>query len=370
MNKAIVSITFDVSDVGEATEPLPEVPYHVAVSEFLQGPVESCSKFHGQLVKDIHFHPLIAALHAAFASHRPLTLSPDIIWLTIIQGLSIHINKNAEAVRNRFVSHQGKLEIAVHRDDFIKGSSENPWPEVFSTFSAQIRDHIGGTHDLIVADFSTTGPVERAASEIALFDSMQSYFSYILYTICGIPSITLEGTVEDWQSIESRVTSFSDFGLEGWVKQLLPILGQFVDAAAGQVDRDFWDSIYKWRGPQSSGGVPSVSGWIRTLFPYLCELRDRSFHYIENPWLGAPATEYGPQCGAFPNKVPKAPFRWVCMPKGNTYDMEFIGGLVGVSQDQKTLSLRPEVGWAVREGSRSKRPRPHRWNRWIRFRKG
>jgi hypothetical protein len=29
--------------------------------------------------------------------------------------------------------------------------------------------------------------------------------------------------------------------------------------------------------------------------------------------------------------------------------MEFLGGFVGVSQDKDTLTVKPEIGWAVRE---------------------
>jgi hypothetical protein len=32
-----------------------------------------------------------------------------------------------------------------------------------------------------------------------------------------------------------------------------------------------------------------------------------------------------------------------------SFDMDFLGGFVGVAQDQATLTLRPEIGWAVRE---------------------
>ena len=31
------------------------------------------------------------------------------------------------------------------------------------------------------------------------------------------------------------------------------------------------------------------------------------------------------------------------------FDMELLGGFVGVAQDGGTLCLRPEVGWVVRE---------------------
>jgi hypothetical protein len=37
--------------------------------------------------------------------------------------------------------------------------------------------------------------------------------------------------------------------------------------------------------------------------------------------------------------------------------MEFIGGILGVSQDRETLSLRPEIGWAVRDKPGNKYPK-------------
>jgi len=347
MSETLVSRTFSVSDVSVATEPLPELPYHEAVANFLCGPVESCSRYHGKLVANVVSHPLIAALHGAFTTHRPVTLSPDIIWLTMTQGLATHINQNSESLRRQFVSHDGKLTIKVRRDDFIKGSPENPWPEVFSAFSDQIHDYIGDSYDLIVADFSTTGALERAASEVVLLDSMQSYFEYELHTLCGIPTITLEGTVADWESIASRVEKFSEFGLEWWISSLRPILKQFVNAAAGQVDEDFWDSVYKYHGSKGSGS-PYVSGWVSRFFPYL---RDRSGTSTRNQWIDAPPSRSGPSREEFPNTASKAPFKWIVgLPlEDTTYKMEFIGGLIGVAQCPDTFTLRPEIGWAVRD---------------------
>ena len=52
-------------------------------------------------------------------------------------------------------------------------------------------------------------------------------------------------------------------------------------------------------------------------------------------------------CDSFPGGLSKAPFRWDYLDR--SFDMEFLGGFVGVAQDQETLTLRPEIGWAVRE---------------------
>jgi hypothetical protein len=361
MKTEILAKTFAVSDVVPATEPLPDQPYHQAVSDFLGGPIESCSRYHGRLIAGVRSHPLIGALHAAFSSHRPVGLSPDIIWLTICQGLAHHVNINAEVLRHRLVKHEGKATLVVRRDDFVKGSPENPWPGVFADFSEAIRAHIGEAHDLIVADFSTTGPVERAASEISILGAMQAFFDYEVRTLCGIPSITLEGTAEDWRKIAARVREFRRFDLDWWVKPLLPVLDQFVAAAEGQVDRRFWDSIYKWQGSKGSGS-PHVSGWVFKLFPYLDNPEVKFARLYggrestapslrRNPWLSAPPARDGPGRDDFPSLPAKAPFLWKFPHLGTEYGMEFVGGLLGISQDQETLCLRPEIGWAIREAS-------------------
>lgn len=340
------SVTFNVSRVAAATEPLAEVPYHHAVGDFLCGPIESCSNYHGTLVARVRSHPLIAALHAAFTTHRPVRLSPDIVWLTLTQGLAHHVNAHAEKLRHLFVAHQGRKPLEVRRDDFVKGSPENPWPEVFAEFSAQIRENLGAAnHDLIVAKFSTTGPIERAASEIALMDCVQHFLTYEFRTLCGIPAITLEGTAEDWRLLASRFRQFARYGLEWWTNRLLPILEEFVAAAQGTVSRSFWNSIYKWQGSRGSGS-PMVTGWISTFFPYL-----HAFSYCSgnSAWVlqRNPFNEnVGPQRDRIPSMPAVAPVRWEYL--GSSYEMEFVGGLIGVAQDRDTLCLRPEIGWAVR----------------------
>jgi hypothetical protein len=381
--------TFEISNVNPATEPLPEVPYKDAVEALLStgmlpherqlieglrsrgrsvpfpelsqsNPVEACTRYHGRLLANVSFHPVVAAIHHAFMDHRPLCLSPDTIWLMIIQGVANHINANAEEVRPRIVEHRGKVEIEVRRDDFLKGSPENPWAEVFNKFSAQIRDHVGASIEQFIPKFSTTGPVERAAAEVVLLDAMQSYFKFVLRSRCGIPTIALEGTQEDWKTLAERMQYFRSLGLEPWVNVLVPILDQFARAAQGDVDQAFWQSLYKL---ENQSGGPVITGWITAFFPYLKDgqtgratvpaspLFDRESGYLDE--MLHPDDERkrewaeGPTLEKFPSGLSKAPFLWSYL--AQSFDMEFPGGFVGVNQDQETLTLRPEIGWAVRE---------------------
>ena len=55
----------------------------------------------------------------------------------------------------------------------------------------------------------------------------------------------------------------------------------------------------------------------------------------------------GPKIEHLASGLSKAPFRWDYLDR--SFDMEFLGGFVGVAQDQETLTLRPQIGWAVRE---------------------
>ena len=86
------------------------------------------------------------------------------------------------------------------------GASAEEWETfVFPEFSKQIREYIGDkTHDAIVANFTTTTPAAKAASEITLMAAMKNYFSYGMMTLCGIPDITLLGTLEDWTALRAQ----------------------------------------------------------------------------------------------------------------------------------------------------------------------
>jgi hypothetical protein len=290
-------------------------------------------------------HALMQAIHQSYAEHYPLVLTPDSIWLTIAQGFGHHVNANAETLRKRFVQHEGKQMILIHRNGFIKGNPNNDWAGCFTEFSDGIEKHIGKKRQLIVGDFSTTGSIEKAASELVLMDAMKSYFKYAVRTLCGIPSVTLTGTVDDWRSIRTRAENLAEYDLDWWVKPLLPVLDKFVATAEGNPDIQFWDSLYKESG--GSGG-PYCNGWCNVFFPYL-EGRRGVLTANKNLEKSLDTkSHFGTTMDQYPNSLSKVAFKWE-MYGEVTYDMEFLGGLVGVHQDEQSLALEPIVGWAVRD---------------------
>jgi hypothetical protein len=64
-------------------------------------------------------HPLLGAIHVAFAEHRLLVLSPDVVWLTILAGVTQHVRLSAERLRDRFVRHRDEDPKATSPRGFV-----------------------------------------------------------------------------------------------------------------------------------------------------------------------------------------------------------------------------------------------------------
>ena len=304
----------------------------------------------GVLLHGGNINAFVQTVHIAYERHYPLVISPDDIWMCIAQGFGAHVNANAEKLRHLFVKHEGKEVIKVQRDTFVKGSPDNPWSEVFSEFSAQIRSYIGEkTHDLLIPSFTTTGPIEKAASEIVLMNAFKEYFDYRVCTLCGIPKITLKGTVDDWKQLRERALGLAQFELEWWIDALKVILDRFVEAAEGNVNKQFWSTIYKRVG--GSGG-PYVTGWIVTLFPYLNDRRNR---FLEN-WDFKEKEKRdgflfgGATTSSLPPGVASTPFIWEYL--GKDIPMTFNAGFMGTVQNPMTFAVSTVIGWTVVDGKK------------------
>jgi hypothetical protein len=259
-----------------------------------------------------------------------------------------------ETLRHRFVSHAGKDTLRVTRPDFFLGQ-DNPWPEAFEEFNDQIAERTGGLASLVQADFSTTGPVERAVYHLMAMETFKSYFEYETMIGCGIPHITLTGTCEDWRRLRERAQQFADYGLEDWIAALDPALAHFERAKSGDHDVEFWKSMFRY----NSGSGPAVmTGWANVLFPYLKDEDDclRKNPYMKD-WQQRLAIDdkqhfrerwdnpQGEGVGAVPSCMTSVPLTVIA--GSRKVPMRLVGGLMGVTQDDETLAVAPECGWAI-----------------------
>lgn len=292
-------------------------------------------------------NPFFKGMIEAFADHRPVVLSPDVIWFLICQGFAHYVNDNPEELRNLFVDHEGKVDLVVQSNkDLLKGNAD--FEAIVDSFYLQISSNTKGEiADIMAQKFSTTGVNEHIVSEIVLMETVKSYFNYIvIYLSCGIPSITLTGTPDDWQSILDRTRKLSAYGIDWWVKDLEPILMEFVNASKGKPNEEFWKSIVKKYRPGDVRGLScgmdigstKFDGWFLKLLPY-----DKS---------GRTPAEVNMDHGMQPEMV-RTDYKYIIF---NDFTgeieaemmMEFWAGIVGWDVDRETYAMTPKLGWFTR----------------------
>jgi hypothetical protein len=301
-------------------------------------------------------HPLLDAVARAFVDHRPLVLSPDAVWLTIAQGVAQHIRLNAEELRSKLVGHAGREALTVMTFGPAPTDADS-WRDLVEQYSKQVADRAVGA-DLFECDFTTSTEVERTAGRVVMLDGYSPYFSYWLMCVCGIPSITLTGTAEDWRKIRSRVDRLPEFGLEQWGRSLVPIADEFVRAAEGRADIAFWQRIYN---PVDAYGGAVITGWAARFYPYLKggAVADKPNPLLELP-IGEPrdvaADERGGvECPSIrsdqaPATLTQAVVRINDRNSGRNWAVALHAGLVGVTQDSDG-ALRPIAGWHLTEAT-------------------
>lgn len=352
-NSRQTPVAFEVDDVTPSIEVLATADCVAAMQEKLARKIIASPVQGREMVADRTecSNPLVAAIHLAFSRHLPLTLSPDAVWLTVVQGFSHHVNQFPEDFRGRLVTHQGRRALVeqIHKWDVQE------LVDAVAGFSRQIREATDpAIHDALICDFTTTTAEERTASEVALMDTYSHYFRYtIAMCICGIPQITLTGSEDDWRRMRERIKIFETFGLDWWVRRLRPVLDHFVLAAAGKPNREFWQGIYKFRPARSPYHSSMVTGWVLDLFPYLGDASDR----VRNRALdGSGEREVG--AGAFPPGLSKVSVGLRLVNDDRrvlaSRDLDLVAGLFGLQQ--LDTGLAPLISWCLVDATPPERP--------------
>ena len=299
-------------------------------------------KFYTLKGKDVFFQTVVRA----YAEHRPLVLSPDMMWVLVSQGFARYVNAHSEQMRYQLVSHDDKMDLVVQSEKDLL-SDDADWEKLMSDFTAQINDNTkGDIAQTITADFSTTGATERITSQITLMETVKSYFDYVVhYIACGIPTITLTGTPQDWQKVVEKTQQLEKYGVGDWTQNLIPILTEFVKASEGKPNQAFWQGMVKKQrvdelegGGCSSSHPTELDGWILKFFP------DENGQTLDQ----VPCTH------KMPSERVYVDFKYqIINPADGTVlsetPMQLVAGFIGADVDLKTRAMKPKMGWIVRQ---------------------
>lgn len=338
--------------------------------------------FENQLEKEIQFFPrelkdeqvvpgwgncFVATIHKSFDEHRPLTLSPDVIWMAIAQGVSIHINENFKELEPFIFKTNKPDKISVRNDELSynsedlidEASTKEPWADLLQAYSDSTTAYVNDDYyDFFVPEFSTTTSYIHASYEVTMLEGFSQAFEYFGDSGCGIPYITLLGTEDDWRAIYQRIDKIEELGMKTWAEELRAVLKQFIRVYEKDVDRSFWQDIYK---NHLEYGTSYVSGWFIKFFPYL-EMTGE-LEPAEDPkgiYYSRAAKEYKEnsflegnrylisrlETDDFPSGISEIDVHWNDF--GTQREMKVHAGFYAIKQ-YDDLSLEPAISWAVRD---------------------
>ena len=232
---------------------------------------------------------LVNGIAEAYNQHHHLILRPDDIWLAMLVQFSQHVEKNAEKLRESIVKFDtndadvtdGKKRLIVYGDGNLYTAQ---YDQLCAMMSKEIAKHLvdPSIREWIIPEFSTTTEKDRVCGAITMMSSMKSYFNYEFHLRCGLPRVTLEGTVEDWQKLQHLANRFLEFEtgdghMKQWHSLFTPVLDEFVNSASGSPDLEFWKLVVHYQG--NGSGPRFLSGWITVFCPYddkgtwMCDLK-------------------------------------------------------------------------------------------------
>jgi hypothetical protein len=290
---------------------------------------------------------LIQGLIAAYKNHYPITISPDMIWILIMQGFSRFMEKYENLVRERFVNFTGKKDLKLERLQYSPyNASKEVWDGIIKEFVEKIGNNVGKeVVDNLECDFSTTSAVAKVTSQVCIMSAMKQYFTYrVLMAGCGISSITLEGSIKDWEKIKSKLEFLSTKALKWWTKHLIPIIDNIITtkkyySTYGQLNQeliDFWKGMIRLKGKGDLYDPHMINGWIVKFIP---NLRG------EKPTIYEELLETN-----VPDQIISCPMEitWLSMQgKRVDFSCSLFSGFYGMVQDKKTFNVKPVIGYAI-----------------------
>jgi hypothetical protein len=289
----------------------------------------------------------VGTMYRAYNNHHELVLDPTAVWLAIMAAFAHYVDKHAEQMRKDFVEHEGKLKLEAFGGGNIYITN---WPDLILHLSAAIQKNTkGDVREWMEPNFSTTTDKDRLIGRSMLMGAMKNYFEYYCCLMCGLPAVTMLGTLDDWKLLREKAEKLKEFAQGGqkdllhWYNLLTQVLDEFVKSYLGEVDADFWSKICS---SVSYGSGPSyITGWALVFTPFS---KDKGEFFLNtkfdknnnNSWAFGKC-----EMGKIPSTAVEVPVH--VNDNGREYETLLYTGAITASYDHSTNQLRPEFDWCL-----------------------
>jgi hypothetical protein len=209
-------------------------------------------------------------MELGWSRHFPIAISPDFIWLLIIQSASIHITQNEKIYRDKFfVNFKKKIKLTLE----FEGKPD--WSQIPGMFAEEIQNKIKIPNfvDLLNQNFSTTTSTHQIMYKLITMFSIKSYFKYeVIVSLCGIKSVRLYGNAEDWKTLADSAKELATIlNLKDWYGNMKLIFDEIIQTLDGNVNTLFWKVMYRVEHvPWESGMTTTalLNGWLKIFYLY------------------------------------------------------------------------------------------------------
>jgi len=290
---------------------------------------------------------LITGLARAYQFHFPINVSPDMIWILVLQGYSRFMDKYSELVREKYVNFEGKKTIHIKlSDSTLDEATEEEWDGMIDDCVEKISKYVGKETILnLQSDFTTTNAASLLVSQTSIMSAMKNYFVYKgICGICGISKIILEGSLEDWEKIKSKLNYLSKFGLNWWTKHLIPIIDNIIKTKKYYQKNmtlnneliNFWKNMIKIKDKNGEYVRDIFNGWIIKFIPDYSGKLPKLYDELKEEDI--------------PDQIISCPLEILEVRYDGyktNYKCDIHSGFYGVIQDKKSLAIKPVIGYAV-----------------------
>lgn len=196
----------------------------------------------------------------AWGEHLHLVLQPDEIWLTVLAQINFYVNAHsADAASRAFDLRANETVIDAYYPDWYTFMSS-----LYSAVTSRIRvDWL--QHQWISPNFTTSTNEHVMVAHILMLAQTRAFARKPPprtgpALLCGLPSVSLLGTRQDWAVLQWRVEKMSVFGAEAaaYGARLLPVVRRFVqtfDTPDDPAILEFWNSIVVAKKTASSSAM-------------------------------------------------------------------------------------------------------------------
>jgi hypothetical protein len=223
-------------------------------------PVKLSSSFSFLNKADYYHQGLCGYFQQCWGDHAGIVISPDILWQLFFSEFVKLVTDNVEEYRSCFTTSKDKKTILVAGPCSVG--------KFISSLVEGVREASPFDVTNITPMFSTSTKFSFLTNCALTLEAASQYYDYCMYC-CGFPSITINGSKEDWEKLIDSFHYVVDLTEKSniqehinWSLDATNLLSQ--ELINNLENQEFWSKMYIAERC-GSGSDYEVSGWIRKL---------------------------------------------------------------------------------------------------------